>query len=65
MAAASCGVECGARRLGDQFWLPSTDERQWMTPVKSFIWAKDAAGIRRECIEMRNRPGEGRQKAGD
>ncbi len=30
-----------------------------MTPVKSFIWGKDAAGIRGECIEMRNRVGEG------
>jgi hypothetical protein len=37
--------------------LPSTDERQWRTPVKSFIWGKDAAGIRGECIEMRNRLG--------
>jgi hypothetical protein len=31
-----------------------------MTPVKSFIWAKDAAGISGECIEMRNMPGAGR-----
>jgi hypothetical protein len=42
--------------LAINFGLPPTDERQWMTPVKSFIWAKDAAGIRGECIEMRNRP---------
>ena len=30
-----------------------------MTDVKSFIWRKDAAGIRGECIEMRNRVGDG------
>jgi len=45
--------------LAIKFGLSSTDERQWMTPVKSFIWGKDAAGIRGECIEMRNRVGEG------
>jgi hypothetical protein len=44
--------------LAINFGLSSTDERQWMTPVKSFIWAKDAAGIRGECIEMRNRRGD-------
>jgi hypothetical protein len=51
----------GAARggLAIRFGLSSTDERQWMTPVKSFIWAKDAAGIRGECIEMRNRAVEG------
>jgi hypothetical protein len=45
--------------LAIKFWLSSTDERQWRTHVKSFICTEDAADIRSECIEMRNRRGLG------
>jgi hypothetical protein len=53
------GLDAARGGLAIKFGLSFTDERQWMTPVKSFIWAEDAAGIREECIEMRNRVGEG------